>query len=62
MWSTSMNTKLNGSAAPAGGGANRPVDEPIMRLCDMTPELYAQIKERLGEELEEQVSTFAEAN
>lgn len=44
----------------SGGGANHPVSESTMQLCNLTPALYAVIKEDLAAEVDEQVSVFAQ--
>jgi len=41
-----------------GGGADRPVSQATMRLCGLTPEIYAEIREQLRDGLDEQIQLF----
>ncbi|HEY3295759.1 MAG TPA: HDOD domain-containing protein [bacterium] len=42
-----------------GGGANWPVQEATLKLCDLTTESYAELETRLADELPEQVNGYA---
>jgi putative nucleotidyltransferase with HDIG domain len=42
----------------SGGGADRPVSQATMRLCNLNPELYAEIREKLSDGLDDQIQLF----